>query len=141
MSRDTWLLVSANLELVRSIYASRGRGDFRSAEWADPDIQFILADGPNPGRWVGMEGLAQVMREWLSAFQGMRSEANEFRELDEERVLVLLKLSGRGKRSGVELEQLGTQSATLYHLREGKVVKVVTYWDRERAFADLCVEE
>jgi ketosteroid isomerase-like protein len=129
--------VSANLELVRSIYSARERGDFSSAEWAHPDIEFILADGPNPGRWVGIEGLGQVMREWASAFQGMRSEAVEFRALDEERVLVLFKLSGRGKRSGLELEQLGAQSATLYYIRDGKVIKVITYWNRERALAEL----
>jgi hypothetical protein len=67
----------------------------------------------------------------------MRSEAEEFWELDDDRVLVLIKLSGRGKMSGLELEQLGAQGATVYYISDSKVTKVVTYWNRERAFADL----
>jgi ketosteroid isomerase-like protein len=50
---------------------------------------------------------------------------------------VLVQMSGRGKASGLELEQLRAKAATLYHVREGKVTKVVNYLDCERAFADL----
>jgi ketosteroid isomerase-like protein len=50
---------------------------------------------------------------------------------------VLVQLSGRGKTSGPELEQLGAKAATLYHVRDGKVIRVVQYLDCERAFTDL----
>jgi ketosteroid isomerase-like protein len=61
----------------------------------------------------------------------------EFRELDDERVLVLAHRTGRGKTSGVELGQVRTKTAQLFHVRDGKVTRFVTYWERERALSDL----
>ena len=130
--------MSANLDLVRSIYAARARGDFSGgAEWAHPDIEVVFADGPTPGSWKGLAGAAEALRDFLGAWEGFRGEADEYRELDDERVLVLVLMSGRGKTSGVELEQLRAKAASLYHVRNGKVTKIVNYLDCERAFVDL----
>jgi ketosteroid isomerase-like protein len=62
---------------------------------------------------------------------------DEYSELDQERVLVLTRSSGRGKTSGLELGQVHTQAAHVLHVRDGKVTKLVIYLDRERGLADL----
>ena len=69
------------------------------------------------------------------------AEADEYRALDDERVLVLMHFSGRGKTSGLEVGDIQMKGANLFHVRGGKVTRLVTYWDRERAFADLGLSE
>jgi ketosteroid isomerase-like protein len=130
-------VASANVELLRSIYASWERGDYSSVEWAHPEIEFVVADGPSPSSWKGLAGMAEGFRDWLSGWEKLRAEVDEYRELDDERILVLQHFSGRGKTSGLELGQMRTKAATLYHLREGKVTRIVVYFDRERALAEL----
>jgi ketosteroid isomerase-like protein len=132
--------MTSNLDLVRSIYAAWERGDFSSAEWADPEIEFVIADGPSPGTWTGLSGLAEGHRAWLSAWEGFRSEAQEYRELDDERVLVLSQYSGRGKISGLELGQMRAKGAGVAQIRDGRVTRLVWYTNRERLLADLGLE-
>jgi hypothetical protein len=66
--------MSANLDLVRSLYSAWGRGDYSSSEWADPEIEYVFADGPTPGRWKGPGGMAEGMRDLLSAWTEYRVE-------------------------------------------------------------------
>jgi ketosteroid isomerase-like protein len=74
----------------------------------------------------------------LSAWEEFRGEkVDEYRELDGERVLVFHSWSGRGKASGLELGQMQAKAATLFQVRGGKVSRLVIYFDRERAVADL----
>ena len=126
-----------NLELVRAIYAAWGRGDFDASDWADPEIEFVIPDGLDAGSWRGVDQMRAAWTGTLSAFHGLRVEAEEIREVDEERVLVLTRNSGRGKGSGVELGEITTLGANVFHVRDGKVARLVAYWDRDRALAEL----
>jgi ketosteroid isomerase-like protein len=127
-------MTSANVELVRSIFAAWERGDYSSTEWADPEVELVIADGPSPGTWTGLAGVATGWGQWLSAWADFRGAAEDYRELDDDRVLVLTRASGRGKQSGLELEQKG---AGVVEIRAGNVVRIVRYLDRDRALADL----
>jgi ketosteroid isomerase-like protein len=133
--------VSENLDLVRSIYADWERGDFSTAEWADPEIEFVIADGTDPGVWTGIAGLAGTWREVLSVWDDLRMEVDDYRLLDDQRVLALPTWTGRARTSGLDLAEMPWTGASLFHLRDGKVVKLVLYWDRDRAFADLGLKE
>jgi hypothetical protein len=66
---------------------------------------------------------------------GLLREAEQYRELDDECVLVLVDWRGRGKTSGLELGQMRAKGADVVHVRAGKVTRLVTY--RDRALADL----
>jgi ketosteroid isomerase-like protein len=134
-------MASANLDLVRSIYAPWERGDFSAVDWAHPEIEYVIVGGPTPGSWNGHAGMAEPNRDFLSAWEDVRVEIDECRELDAGRVLVLHRRSGRGKMSGVELEQIGEKGAWLFHLRDGKVTRLVGYHDADHALTDLGLEE
>jgi ketosteroid isomerase-like protein len=129
---------STNVELVRSIYAAWERGDFSSVDWAHPQIIYEHADGPSPGRWTGLVGLKDGYREWLSGWEDVRVFADEYHELDDERVLVFVHGRGRGRTSGLEMDRIQNRGgANLFHVRDGGVTKLVLYYERDRALADL----
>jgi hypothetical protein len=57
-----------NVERVRAICAPWEHGDYSSAEWAHPAIEVVIADGPTPGSWRGLVGMAEAYRGFLSAW-------------------------------------------------------------------------
>jgi SnoaL-like protein len=148
------------VDLVRSILASWERDDYASVEWAHPEIEYVIAGGPSPGSLKGLSAMAEAWREFLSAREDLHIKADEYCEVDDERVLVLLRSSGGGgKTSGEErwIAPLGVapgwpvrlhetrhdaqthsgRGAALFHVRSGKVTKLIIYWNRDRAFADV----
>jgi ketosteroid isomerase-like protein len=133
--------MSENVDLVRSLYAAWERGDFSSVAWAHPEIEYVMADGPTPGSWTGVANMAVAWLTFLSTWEEFRTSADEYRELDDERVLVLASFSGRGKTSGLELEEMHAEGAALFHISAGKVTRHVVYSDREHALADLGLSE
>ena len=128
---------SINLDLVKAISAGWERGDYGSVEWADEQIEFVIADGPEPARLQGRERMTANLAGFQDAWEEYHSRVEEFRELDEERVLVLTYATGRGRTSGLETAQ---ERANLFHLRGGKVTRITAYWDRRQALAEAAAE-
>jgi ketosteroid isomerase-like protein len=139
---DNGPMSSANLDLVRSIFAASERGDyFSSTEWMHPEIEFEIADGPSPTRRTGVRQTTEFWRDFVSNWQDWRVVADDYRELDDERVLVFNHFSGRGRTSGLDIGQVRAEGAGLFHIRDGKVTRLVLYWDRQHALADLGLRE
>jgi ketosteroid isomerase-like protein len=136
--RNTALVASANLELVRSIMAAWERGEILPtasiAELVDPDIEIVVVDGPEPSSRKGLAAAAPGVEVFLGLWEHYRVEAEGYLELDAERVLVFSRVIGRGKSSGVEIEQ---RRAGTFQIRDGKIRRLVMWWDRDRALADL----
>lgn len=92
-------MASANVDMVRSLFAAWERGDYSSTEWANLKIEVVLADGRSPGTWTGLAGMAEAFRDATNVWAMYRSEAEEYRELDDESVLVLAASAGAARRA------------------------------------------
>ena len=99
-------MASANVELARSIWAGWERGNFRSVEWAHPEIEMVLADLPGADQRTGLSAMGEGWQEFLSSWEDFRVKADEYRELDHDRVLVLATFGGRGKQSGLDVSRV-----------------------------------
>ena len=128
---------TANLDLVCSIYADWERGDFSRADWADPEIEYVVAEGPAPGVHPGLGRMARYIRGVLSDMADGCNTVEEYRELDDGRIFVLDRLTGRGRSSGLQGEAVG---ARVFEISDGRVTRIVVYLDRDRARADLGLE-
>jgi hypothetical protein len=130
---------SSNLDLVRSIYAAWERGDFSS--WEHPDVhsevEFMIADGPSPRRLMALAEMTEFWREFLGIWEDWRVQADEYRELDGERVLMLNQLQ-RAREDEWSRDRADARGGSgVIPRRNGKVTRVVLYWDRDLALADL----
>jgi len=56
-----------NLDLVRGICAAWERGDFSSADWAHPEIEFDYPLGVESATFRGVEEMGTAWRETMSA--------------------------------------------------------------------------
>jgi len=85
-------------------------GDFSSAEWAHPEIECVIRGDQRPAprrAFNNHDRLGQCGDDPIP----------------------------RGKSEGVG--QMRAKGASLFHVGDGKVTKLVLYNDRERALADL----
>jgi ketosteroid isomerase-like protein len=130
-----------NVELLQSMIARWERGDYSSTESLHPEIEYLVADGPEPGGGRGLIGLGQAWAAWLSAWEDLRIQVDGYRELDDHRVLVLARKSGRGKQSGLEIDDMHARGAVVCEVRSGKVTRMVLYYNRTRALSDLGLSE
>ena len=120
------------------MFDSWADGELDPAEWAHPDIEFEETGGPNSRSVKGIEALRERIRDFRNGFSEWRIDAETCRELEDGRVLVLSRVTGRGGASGM---RIGETRATLLEFEGGKVVRYVTYWDRGQGLADFGLED
>ena len=124
---------SENVGVVRLLYGEWVQGDFSNREPFHEDLDFemsgwtLLQSDPIKAR--GVDGMARVWREVLGGWDDFRTGPIE--ELIEagDQVVVLSRLVGRGRRSGVEVD---APRGAVFTVREGKITRLFLA-DREEA--------
>jgi|SRR6478672_2126090 len=122
-----------NVEVVRDTAAAFNRGDLDAwaERWAD-DVDYRAIEGApdDHGPIRGKEAMRAYIEDWLDTFDEFRSEPVELIDAGEDQVVVVTRISGRAKLSGVETD---LTFAAVYKFREGKVVRGREYLTREEA--------
>jgi ketosteroid isomerase-like protein len=120
-----------DIEFLRAVYADWSRGDFSRAEVFAPDVEFVT-DFPDKGVYRGPEGVAKGFRGFLSAWTDFSTTAEEIVPTGGGRYLVLERLRGSGKESGVPID---SPAANLITVRDGKIVRLQLFSHRDEARA------
>ena len=119
---------------------SVGRGDW------DPLYAFYHPDviwdagalrGPITGVYHGHEGVRRYFRDWLESFETHDARAETFIDAGDD-VIVCLRLRGRGKASGVEVEMA---RVNLYRIRDGFAIRVELFETKAEALEAVGMSE
>jgi ketosteroid isomerase-like protein len=114
-----------NVEIVRCSFEAFQRGDYDAAMDAiDPHIEYDLTHFPDGKVYRGHEGIREAFRIWMGTWEDYTQELDELIDAGDDEVIALVRESGRGKGSGIELER---PTAGLWTLRGGKAVRIRFY--------------
>lgn len=113
------------------MYDAFARGDFEtSLSCLDPEIEWSQpADEPGGGTYHGHDGVNQAFASWLGPWDDYHVEVEELIDFGDQ-VLARTRHQGRGKTSGVRVNQ---QIFQLMTLRNGKIVRMRMYYEEPEA--------
>jgi ketosteroid isomerase-like protein len=124
---------AADVETLGRIYTEWAKGNFFAFDSFDPDVRTRWAtEVPDLEGSVGIDGLTELLRSWLSAWEQCRIEAEEFHEAGD-RVVVFVRVVARGSGSSIDVEM---ENAHVWTMRDGKALSIRAYTDRERAIRE-----
>ncbi len=129
-----------NVELVRETIDA-----FNEVGMVEAALRFFAIDAvfeeppeqPSPTVAEGRDAAIRTFAQFEEAWEEHRSEPEEIRVVDDERVLVLSIERFRG-RDGIEISQ---PCGNLFTLRGGKIVRLQAFWERARAFEAVKLSE
>jgi ketosteroid isomerase-like protein len=122
-----------NVEIVRRIIESFNEAGFS----AEATLDFFDAgaafeeppEQPAPRIARGRDDIVEMFGQFDETWEEHHSDPEEIRVIDDARVLLLSIERFRG-RDGMQIEQ---PCGTIFTFREGKVVRMQSFWERQNA--------
>jgi ketosteroid isomerase-like protein len=122
----------AIVEAALRAFESDGTGSMEDYFAEDIDHRAIEGSIDDPGPIHGRDELRAYVEDWAETFDSLSVEPVELIDAGDDRVVALLRVSGRAKLSGVETD---LTYAVLYTIRNGKIARGREYLDRDQALA------
>jgi hypothetical protein len=102
-----------------------------------PDAEFDLTSFPDQRLLRGVKEM-QAFRDTSPFGRSVSFTAEQYFDVDDERVLVFVRATMMGQQSGTQVDHAGAQE---YTLRQGLIVRMKVYVDREEALKAVGLEE
>ena len=122
------------VQIVREFFARLVKGD-PAPELCDPAIEIRnWSDSPVPGPYYGHDGLRKWFRAVNDPDVGLEIQMFELEdviEVDNERVVTIQRATGRGRASGLKIDQ---RWGSIISVRDGKISSAFGYPTPEQAF-------
>jgi ketosteroid isomerase-like protein len=138
--------MSKNVEILRRLYAETTLDPLTMRpelleEFIDPEIEWTgPREFPDLGETHhGYEGIASYVAKIAEAIDDYRMAPERFIDVGDDRVLVFSREGGRGKGSGAEVQTHLT--AHLWTLKNGRAVRMQSYWERTDALEAVGLTE
>ena len=123
------------IERLRTLYADWAQGNFwTTGDYVDSEFEFEWkwafreVGGIPEGRTRSLEQLTAVWLDWLRPWETFTVEAEDFIEIDDERVLVLYV-----RRASVGDSAIEHKGGTLWTFRNGTAVHAADFDDHAKA--------
>jgi ketosteroid isomerase-like protein len=126
-------VVSDNVERTRRAWEAFGRRDIETLlDFIHPELEWRPAQGPGGPEGTVYHGRGEYERwlreEVVPVWEYFRGEDLDIRELDDGRIVVLGRLSGKGRASGIEVS---AEFGQIAELRDGMVIRLTGYLDHD----------
>jgi len=128
-------VATANVDALRRGYEALNSGDLSEVHaLLHPDIEWEEeGSAPEAGVHRGRDTFETFLRSWLESFDDFRIEPEQIVE-DDDRLIALVRQSGTGRASGVEVE---VRIAHVWTVQDGRAVRWQSYPSREEALASV----
>jgi ketosteroid isomerase-like protein len=126
------------VSLVRTMLAAVAEGRLDDArELMDPAFEMLqLPLHPEAGTYRGAKA-TESMETWVESFEEFAWEAEDLIDAGD-RVVAVIRESGRGRGSGVVLDH---RYGAVYTIRDGKVARLQWFHDKEQALESVGLRE
>jgi ketosteroid isomerase-like protein len=116
-----------NVEIVRNVFEGLVRGDVATfLDALDPEVEWKQLEEPRPR--YGHQGVGEAIAQWLEMWDAPTFEGEEYID-GGDKVILLMRLSGRGKTSGVDVSM---SSYHVFTLLDRKIVRMHEYGPGKR---------
>jgi ketosteroid isomerase-like protein len=110
------------VDVVRELFEAWNRGDRDAVlELAHPEIVIDASRRViNPATYEGVEGVRRMLDDMVEVWDDFRAETDEFIDAGDGRLIVIGRILGTGRGSGVAVEQ---PMAGIWTVRDGLIVR------------------